>query len=115
MVYPIGPKHMHRRFVRRNLSSRAVIFHGDHTYIGKTMQVSQGGLLISCPERLLIGIKVMIHFVLENDYIRAQAEVIYVNKSSVEPGQYGVGLKFTAIAEVQKDLIRIYTGDIKKP
>jgi hypothetical protein len=90
-----------------------VIFQENQSFLAKTLQLSEGGMLVAAPALLKASSEVTVHFALGKEYIRGKAQVIYVFPDLDEHGSYLLGLRFTLLTESELDLIRTFTSYIK--
>ncbi len=69
------------------------------------MQLSEGGLLAATNLRLAIGDHITIHFAIHGQFLRARAEVVYIQPRDLE-GRSRIGFKFDRLFDEYRTVIR---------
>lgn len=98
-----------RKFRRVEIRGRAVLFFGKDSEVSESLQISEGGMMTTTLFRLAVGDEVTIHFTVEEMYLRARAQVIYVLPSNSE--KYSkVGLRFKSLFDEYRSAIREFVS-----
>jgi len=71
--------------------------------IGRTLDVSEGGAKIETHRRLARGVQLELEIAVEDQIISAKGEVLY--STDLGGGLFGIGIRFTSIAEEGKRLL----------
>ena len=108
-------QHPLRRYPRIPFSGRAVIFTKDTSCVSTSLQISQGGILVSTPMKLNVGDTVTVHCTILRCYLRLKGEVIYVIGNSANPERPKVGIRFNLISSLEKELIKTLVAEATKP
>jgi hypothetical protein len=94
-----------RRFRRMEMRGRVVLFFGKNSEVSESLQISEGGMMTTTLFRLAVGDVITVHFTVEEIYLRARAQVIYVLPSNLEE-QSKVGLRFKCLFDEYRSAIR---------
>jgi c-di-GMP-binding flagellar brake protein YcgR len=98
-----------RSFVRLNVHLGIKVEVGDRASMALTKDISGGGVHFLLPRPLSIGVGTKITLPLsEKTMVEVKGEVVRIVPPLVESGQYGIGVKFTAIDERSRDGIIKY-------
>jgi hypothetical protein len=97
-----------RRYPRKEYSARTVIFHDKQTEVSETIQVSEGGMMIYSRLPLEVGQILTVHFVLNETYIRARAQVVYTipDEDNQDEPKAKVGLCFQSLFQEYREALR---------
>jgi hypothetical protein len=71
--------------------------------IGRTLDVSEGGAKIETHRKLARGVQLELEIAVEDQIISAKGEVLY--SMDLGNGLFGIGIRFTSIAEEDKRLL----------
>ena len=71
--------------------------------IGRTLDVSEGGAKIETHRKLARGVQLELEIAVEDQIISAKGEVLY--STDLGGGLFGIGIRFTSIAEEGKRLL----------
>ncbi len=88
--------------------ARTVLFHELQAEVSETIEVGEGGMLVSTKLPVAVGEIITIHFVLNETYIRARGKVLYFIEGS-HVDQPKVGICFQALYEEYREAIRNYS------
>lgn len=100
-----------RRYPRRELKSTVLLFVDNVIIHARSLQVSEGGILIASPHQFPVGTELTLHFVLGQNYVRTRACIIYHQPSKEADAYYCMGLKFIDIADFKVEVIRDFTNN----
>lgn len=95
-----------RQYPRKNFRARVVLFHGKESEVTEAYQLGEGGMLFSSRLQLQVGDSITIHFSLNDAYLRARADVLYILQSD---GRTRVGISFKSLFGEYREIIRRYT------
>jgi hypothetical protein len=105
---PADPKQDNRRYPRKDCSARTVLFHELQAEVSETVQVGEGGMMVTTKLPVQIGEIITIHFVLNENYIRARGKILY----RIE-GQHNekvkIGIEFQSLFEEYREAIRNFS------
>jgi hypothetical protein len=105
---PIDSKRDNRRYPRKDCFARTVLFHELQAEVSETVQVGEGGMMVTTKLPVQIGEVITIHFVLNENYIRARGKVLY----RIE-GQHNekvkIGIEFQSLFEEYREAIRNFS------
>jgi len=107
-VDTINKNEPRRRYPRVDFKGKAVLFFGKDSEVSETAQISEGGLLAFTKMRLKEGDLLTLHFTVNEAYLRARGEVIYVLPTEPD-GRTRVGFRFQSLFQEYRAVIRDLT------
>jgi hypothetical protein len=109
----LGAPEVKRRYTRKILNCRAALFRGKEVCHANLFQISEGGLLFSCPKDLAINEGLEFQFYLtESGYLTLKGYVIYQLKGQQHTPENRYGFRFVGLEIFDKILIQ---GFIRHP
>jgi signal transduction histidine kinase len=101
-----------RKYPRKDYSGDAVLVYNGRAIMSQMMQISEGGAMISADFAPTPHKPTSVHFDMNENHIRANAEVVYVLPKD-ETQKRKVGVRFSAISAADRIVIREYTGEVQ--
>ena len=103
----VKEKRASRRIRSLNLTSYTPKKDDQQEYIisiGRTLDVSEGGVKVETHRRLAKGTKLDLDIAIEDRIITAQGEVLHAEE--LKNGLFGTGIRFTSISEEDRQFLR---------
>ena len=103
----VKEKRTSRRIRSLNLTSYIPIKADRQEYIvsiGRTLDVSEGGVKVETHRRLADGTELEMHIAIEDKIITAKGEVVHTEE--LKNGLFGTGIRFTSINEKDRRSLR---------
>lgn len=97
-----------RKYPRKACSARTVLFHELQAEVSETVQVGEGGMMVTTKLPVQIGEIITIHFVLNENYIRARGKVLYRIEDS-HNDKVKIGIEFQSLFEEYREAIRNFS------
>lgn len=105
---PNDSKRDMRKYPRKACSARTVLFHELQAEVSETLQVGEGGMMVTTKLPVQIGEIITIHFVLNENYIRARGKVLYRIEDSHNE-KVKLGIEFQSLFEEYREAIRNFS------
>ena len=105
---PNDSKIENRRYPRKDCSARTVLFHELQAEVSETVQVGEGGMMVTTKLPVQIGEVITIHFVLNENYIRARGKVLYRIEGKHNE-KVKIGIEFQSLFEEYREAIRNFS------
>ena len=105
---PADSKRDDRRYPRKACTARTVLFHELLTEVSETVQVGEGGMMVTTKLPMQIGEVITIHFVLNENYIRARGKILYRIEGKHNE-KVKIGIEFQSLFEEYREAIRNFS------
>lgn len=97
-----------RRYPRRPIKSDVDIYYVHKRYTARSMEISQGGILIECSMPFEPRSRMSLHFTVKDKRLYSRAEVLYTIPSPGGNGLYLIGLLFLDRTYNKNDVIQSF-------
>lgn len=96
-----------RRYPRRHIRGRAITQIKGKSQFAQVLQIGEGGMLLTVPERVGVGQTLLVEFLLPRGKIALYCEVLYLMPPPSKQSSC-VGVRFTGISDVARQAIRSF-------
>lgn len=103
-----------RRYKRCPINSYIDLFYVHKRYLGKTIEISQGGLLVMSDYPFEPRSRMSVYFNIKDQVFQARAEVLYVIQHPIKKRQYMIGLLFLDRSYHKNDIIQKFVTEVLK-
>jgi len=77
---------------------------GSVSSLGRTLNISQGGMLVEIGKGIPFQLKVSLNLGFKDDIVKLDGDVVHLKKT--DDGSVEIGLEFTSLSEEQEEFIR---------
>ena len=103
-----------RRYKRCPINSYIDLFYVHKRYLGKTVEISQGGILVMSDYAFEPRSRLSVYFNIKDQVFHARAEVIYTIQHPIKKRQYMIGLVFLDRSYHKNDMIQKFVFESSK-
>ena len=86
-------------------------FRKDIEDIGRTLDISEGGILLECTQQLPKNTQVELNLAISEEIITVRGEVVHTAPSPYAD-KFDIGIKFTLISKPEKEIINKFLANI---
>lgn len=103
-----------RRYKRCPISSYIDLFYVHKRYLGRTIEISQGGILVMSDYAFEPRSRLSVYFNIKDQVFQARAEVLYTIQHPIKKKQYMIGLLFLDRSYHKNDIIQKFVAEVLK-